>query len=106
MAESSSTIKGLDNTSDIGGYAVELVNDELNRYRCPLCERLLRNPMQASCGDRFCASCAAHFLRSVLLLDIFKNCYVTITSTVSPWSAICYSVSPIHLPNIIIVVID
>ena len=40
-------------------YACDtLLSSELNlQYKCPICEHLLDNPVQAECGDRFCSDC-------------------------------------------------
>ncbi|XP_065189204.1 TNF receptor-associated factor 2-like [Sycon ciliatum] len=42
-----------------GGYPVELAENvnHLNSYLCSHCKYLLRDPIQANCGHRFCSSC-------------------------------------------------
>lgn len=49
------------------GYDIDLV-DELTeadraRYVCPICLLLLRDPMQTSCGHRFCLLCIKRWCR-------------------------------------------
>ena len=34
-----------------------LNSEQISQYKCPICENLLDNPVQAECGDRFCSDC-------------------------------------------------
>lgn len=34
-----------------------LNSEQISQYKCPICEHLLDNPVQAECGDRFCSDC-------------------------------------------------
>ena len=37
-------------------------SEALNRYHCSECKLLLKEPVQSSCGHRFCRSCADDIL--------------------------------------------
>ncbi|CAF4628769.1 unnamed protein product, partial [Didymodactylos carnosus] len=43
---------------DAGGYDVYNIDAYEQRYRCSVCKKLFREPVQMTCGDRFCSSCA------------------------------------------------
>ena len=40
-----------------GGYDVKPVENVPSEYECPICLLMLRQPVQTSCGHRFCQIC-------------------------------------------------
>lgn len=50
------------------GYKISTFSSELQRYLCPNCTFILREPIQLTCGHRLCRSCINQnqkYLRSV-----------------------------------------
>lgn len=45
-----------------------LANNLENKHLCKSCQRVLRRPLQAQCGHRFCSFCFHKIVRWVLLL--------------------------------------
>ncbi len=37
--------------------------ENVDKWRCPLCTRVVRNPVQTPCGHRFCDSCLTEYIR-------------------------------------------
>ena len=50
------------------GYPIHDVmfqdSDALNRFLCPKCNLLLKDPVQPSCGHRLCKSCAEEIVQN------------------------------------------
>ena len=36
--------------------------ENVDKWRCPLCTRVVRNPVQTPCGHRFCDSCRTEYI--------------------------------------------
>ncbi len=36
--------------------------ENVDKWRCPLCTRVVRNPVQTPCGHRFCDSCLTDYI--------------------------------------------
>ena len=34
----------------------------VDKWRCPICDRVVRNPVQTTCGHRFCERCLFEYL--------------------------------------------
>ncbi|KAI8518510.1 hypothetical protein Bbelb_045270 [Branchiostoma belcheri] len=39
-------------------------SSNLQKYRCPICQHILRDPFQTECGHRYCSSCIGDFLNT------------------------------------------
>ena len=53
----------LDFESGRQGWDCEFVPKPDNKYECPICLFVLRDPTQTSCGHRFCNDCIKQWLR-------------------------------------------
>lgn len=52
--------------ADIGGYAKEIFKDGRGsdkKFLCNSCNLVLREPVQAFCGHRYCKSCLEALIR-------------------------------------------
>ena len=43
------------------GYAVESVETVPSKFECGICMLIMRQPVQTSCGHRFCRECLKAF---------------------------------------------
>lgn len=39
------------------GYEVKTVQHVDNRYKCPVCHQIYKDPVQLECGHRICSLC-------------------------------------------------
>ncbi|XP_019619279.1 PREDICTED: TNF receptor-associated factor 2-like [Branchiostoma belcheri] len=39
-------------------------SSNLQKFRCPICQQVLRDPVQTECGHRYCSSCIGGFLNT------------------------------------------
>jgi len=47
------------------GYPLEVLDSVDKKYQCGQCRLILRHPVQAYCGHRFCNECLVYFIRCV-----------------------------------------
>lgn len=45
------------------GYDLDFVDPKDDKYMCPICLLVLREPLQTECGHRFCRVCISRWLR-------------------------------------------
>ena len=53
---------------DGGGYSLSLIDlpeVELGRFKCHLCDKIYRDPIQCTCGHRYCKMCYISYCRRV-----------------------------------------
>ncbi len=48
---------------DNTGYAADFCPPLEEKHRCPVCRYALRDPMQTTCGHRFCTTCIKKILQ-------------------------------------------
>ncbi|UJR30229.1 hypothetical protein I4U23_017767 [Adineta vaga] len=56
-----------------GGYYVNLLESFDEKYKCPICSRLLKDPMQLECGHRLCQTCIqpqTEFIQCIICQEI------------------------------------
>lgn len=53
------------------GYSIDVLENLEDKYKCNLCDHVLKNPCQNSCGHRFCKDCLDYGINNNLKC---KNC--------------------------------
>ncbi|XP_065674838.1 TNF receptor-associated factor 5-like isoform X1 [Hydra vulgaris] len=46
------------NAEKFGGYDAHFLKEHLGKYKCPVCQMVLREPILTDCGHRLCLSCS------------------------------------------------
>ncbi len=73
--ETSGSLTDSETSEPSEGYDTDRFVPEVEeKFKCPICMMVLRNPIQTHCGHRYCHSCLAKWVRYVhVVLQSFIN---------------------------------